>query len=121
MIESLLEVHIQQCRFLDYGWMRESFGYSHLLFSLIGPEAFKRKGYYGDDGNPVSPFCIPPGARHDPFRPSSYYYNGFEIAPIQPVFPKGIPPPRKPYRPNLPPFSSPNPDHLPKPGFSDFY
>lgn len=95
--------------------------YSHLLFSLIGPEAFKRKGYYGDDGNPVSPFCIPPGARYDPFRPSFYYYNGFEIAPIQPVFPEGIPPPRKPYRPNLPPFSSPNPDHLPKPGFSDFY
>lgn len=49
-------------------------GKYYLLFffknSLIGPQSFKRKGYFDEDGNPVDPTCIPPGSRFDPFYPS---------------------------------------------------
>ena len=79
--------------------------------SLIGPQSFKRKGYFDEEGNPVDPTCIPPGSRFDPFYPGS----------IKPTFPQGFPTPHKPSKPRLPPFSGPNPDHLPKPSFQDFY
>ena len=41
-----------------------------LIYSLLGPQSFRRKGPLGEDGMPVSPSCVPPGARFDPYAPS---------------------------------------------------
>lgn len=47
--------------------------------SLVGPNAFERRGFFGDDGEPVSPSCIPPGARFDPFAPSGLFPSNAQL------------------------------------------
>ena len=86
-------------------------GYRQSGGSLVGPSSFERRGYFGDDGEPVSPSCIPPGARFDPFAPT----------PSRSRFPPGVPRPFSPSRPNQPPMSGPDPDHLRVPDYHDLY
>ena len=86
-----------------------------IINSLMGPESFRQKGYFGSGGNPVSPSVIPPGARFDPFRPGTIECKGRTVGPPPPSIPSGVMPPRRPMNPTFPPFSSPTPDHLRKP------
>lgn len=44
--------------------------YSHIIISLLGPQAFRSDGYYNENGEAVDRNYIPSGARFDPYGPS---------------------------------------------------
>ncbi|KAM7453442.1 hypothetical protein BLSTO_05810 [Blastocystis sp. subtype 1] len=77
--------------------------------SLLGPQAFRRDGYYNENGEAVDRNYIPDGARFDPYGPSH----------MKPRLPPGFPVPPKPHNPVAPPMSRPNPDHMRRPDYYD--
>ncbi|KAK8793707.1 hypothetical protein WA171_002839 [Blastocystis sp. BT1] len=86
-------------------------GYGSNGGSFLGPDSFKRREPLGENGEPVSGTFIPAGARFDPYYPIH----------SKPRIPSGYPQPSGLRRPNPPPFSGPDPDHLRVPDYHDLY
>ena len=97
------------------------FYHALVIISLLGPQAFRRDGYYNENGEAVDRNYIPDGARFDPYGPSSIAMGGSRSGHMKPRLPPGFPVPPKPHNPVAPPMSRPNPDHMRRPDYYDLY
>ena len=73
--------------------------------NLMGPQ---HPGFFSQNRQPRGMPYHPPGARYDPFGPPQ-------------IFPGGPQYPPQMRRPTRPPFSEPDPNHLPPPGYDDMF